>query len=84
MAGPWGVACMNAFIAASSAQMVPVQKVLWRSRSSPTARLPSDRAACHAMRSVRRKNDGRYRHDLTRRRVMETSVRPHDLWLARH
>jgi len=40
---------MKAFIAASSDQIVPVQKVLRRSRRSATATLPSEVDACRAI-----------------------------------
>ena len=42
--GPCGFACMKAFIDPSDDQLVLVQKVFRRSRSSETARLPSARS----------------------------------------
>jgi hypothetical protein len=73
MAGPCGRATMKAFIAASDDQLVPVQKVPWRSRSTLTARLPSARAACHALRRACTRKAGRNVQERTRSRVMETS-----------
>ncbi len=52
MVGPWGFACMNAFTESSDDQVVPVQNVFRRSRSSLTARFPSALAACRAIRNV--------------------------------
>jgi hypothetical protein len=43
---------MKAFKEASDDQLVPVQNVFRRSRSSLTARLPSALAACQAIRGV--------------------------------
>jgi hypothetical protein len=63
---------MNAVMAASSVQSERVQKVLRASRNMPTARLPLARRACSADRSAATKNAGKYRHDLTRKRVIET------------
>jgi len=77
MTGPWTPECMNVFIAASEDQLVPVQNVLWRSRTSAVARFPSEDAACRAIRSAWTKNTGRYRHDRTRRRVIETTGTDH-------
>jgi hypothetical protein len=65
---------MRDFIAASSVQSEQVQKVLCASRNVLTARLPLARRACNADRNVATKNAGRYLHDLTRRRVIETSA----------
>src|ERR1700738_1502204 len=42
-----------------------------------TARLPLARRACNADRNAATKNAGRYLHDLTRRRVIETSAMGH-------
>ena len=58
---------MKALTAASDAQLVLVQYVLRLSFSNVTFRLPSALAAWRAMRSVWRRNDGRYRHERTRR-----------------
>jgi hypothetical protein len=52
MVGPWGFARMNAFTDSSDDQVVQVQNVFRRSRSSLTARFPSAFAACRVIRNV--------------------------------
>ena len=52
MAGPWGLASMNAFIDSGDDQQVLVQYVFRLSASILTARLPSAFAACRALRSA--------------------------------
>src|SRR5258708_12569320 len=64
---------MKAFIAGSSIQSERVQKVLRASRKTLTPRLPLAYRACSADRNAARKNAGRYCHDLTRRRVIDTN-----------
>jgi Ni/Co efflux regulator RcnB len=63
---------MKALIAASSVQAERVQKAPRASRRVLKARLPSARRACDADRNAATKNAGRYLHDLTRKRVIET------------
>jgi hypothetical protein len=60
-------------MAASSVHSERVQKVLCASRNMVTARLPLARRAWNADRNAATENPRRYLHDLTRRRVIETS-----------
>src|ERR1700681_4586356 len=55
----------------SEPQTVRVQKIFAFSRSTETPRFPALSLACRAERNAWTKNDGRYRHDRTRRRVIE-------------
>ena len=72
---------MKDLMAASSVQSERVQKVLCASRNMLTARLPLARRACSADRNAATKKNGRYFHDLTRRRVIETNgMCPPNLW----
>jgi len=72
MAARCAPAVMKALIAASSVQTERVQKAPRASRRVLKARLPSARRACDADRNAATKNAGRYLHDLTRKRVIET------------
>src|SRR5271156_4148772 len=63
---------MKFFMAAWSVHSERVQNVFRASRNTLTARLPSARRACSADRNDAIENAGRYLHDLTRRRVIET------------
>jgi len=72
MAARCAPAVMKALIVASSVQTERVQKVSPASRKTLKARLPSARRACDADRNAATKNAGRYLHDLTRKRVIET------------
>src|SRR5258707_7433943 len=64
---------MKAFIAGSSIESERVEKVLRASRKTLTPRLPVAYRACSADRNAARKDAGRYCHDLTRRRVIDTN-----------
>src|ERR1700726_2455459 len=85
----WAPETMKDFMATSSVQREHVQKVLCASRSMVTARLSLARRAWNADRNAATENAGRYLHDLTRRRVIETSgmgppqlVRPNSRWMS--
>jgi len=63
---------MNARIAASSVQIVQVQKVLLASRNTFAARLPGAAFACRDESSAYQSWPGKYRQDRNRSRVIET------------
>lgn len=64
---------MKVFIEDSDSQLVLVQNAFLCSLSIFTARLPSARFACRAIRIAMTRNAGKYIHDRTRRRVTETT-----------
>ena len=68
-----GFDSMKERMALSSLHVVRVQKARLASRRTETARLPGANLAWRAERKVWIKKAGRYRHERTLRRVMDTN-----------
>src|SRR6476659_8436958 len=66
---------MNSLMEASSVHSERVQKVFCTSANTPMAILPLACRACSAERSAAIRNAGRYFHDRTRKRVIETNAK---------
>ena len=64
---------MKALIAASSVQTERVQKVSRASRKDTESKIALGPPRLNADRNAATKNAGRYFHDLTRKRVIETN-----------
>jgi hypothetical protein len=75
---------MKDFIANSVVQTVRVQNVLSLSRSTDAATLPSEPLACRKARREKKIKGKKYRHDRTRKRVIETTGIPGDYSLRKY